>query len=234
MKKIMILICIVPFLSLGQSKKKQILRLNEIVDSLKNEISIKISENDSYKNELSLKISENDSLKKDSESFKRDVKELLLINSNLKFEIEKVIDSMNYEIVDQEIDFRGKEEDLYNKIDSLSSVISSVDDARGGVTSCGVEMIAKLKSYSYSDDDVPYYFMRFSYQDGSYKNYSIDWTGSENFDIQPEYLKKGSYYLLSLSLSYSEYTGSIYYEIINNIRHVTEHDKNILDFEPFD
>ena len=60
----MILICIVPFLSLGQSKKKQILRLNEIVDSLKNEISIKISEIDSYKNELSLKISENDSLKK--------------------------------------------------------------------------------------------------------------------------------------------------------------------------
>ena len=122
MKKIIIFLCLIPFLSIGQSKKKQILRLNEIVDSLKNEISIKISEIDSYKNELSLKISENDSLKKDSESFKRDVEELLLVNSNLKFEIEKVIDSMHYEIVDQEIYFRGKEEDLYNKIDSLMTI----------------------------------------------------------------------------------------------------------------
>ena len=122
MKKVIIFLCLIPLVSYGQSKKKQIHRLNEIVDSLKNEISIKISEIDSYKNELSLKISENDSLKKDSESFKRDVKELLLINSNLKFEIEKVIDSMHYEKVEQEIYFRGKEEDLYNKIDSLMTI----------------------------------------------------------------------------------------------------------------
>ena len=156
MKKVIIFLCLIPILSLGQNKKKQILRLNEIVDSLKNEISTKISEIDSYKNELSLKISENDSLKKDSESFKRDVEELLLVNSNLKFEIEKVIDSMHYEIVDQEIYFRCKEEDLYNKIDSLMTIDYDEEDVSYAIVS--------LKSIEYTVIEA-----FDEYEDGRYK-----------------------------------------------------------------
>ena len=103
-----------------------------------------------------------------------------------------------------------------------------------GQIPCGVEMIAKLVSYSYDDYDVPYYSLGVNYQDGSSKNYLVKLDECENFDIHPKYLKKGTYYLLNLSLSHSLNTGSIYYEIINNIRHVTENDKDMLDFEPFD
>ena len=132
MKKLIIFLCLIPVLSYGQSKKKQILRLNEIIDSLKYEFS--------------LKILEVDSLKKDSESFSKDVKELLLINSNFKFEIEKKDDSivsLNEEIVNQEIYFRHKIEDLLNKIDSLEESIFYDEE---GVSYA----IVRLKSVEYT------------------------------------------------------------------------------------
>ena len=132
MKKVIIFLFLIPVLSYGQSKKKQILRLNEIIDSLKYEVS--------------LKILEVDSLKKDSESFSKDVKELLLINSNFKFEIEKKDDSivsLNEEIVNQEIYFRDKIEDLLNKIDSLEESIFYDEE---GVSYA----IVRLKSVEYT------------------------------------------------------------------------------------
>ena len=132
MKKVIIFLCLIPVLSYGQSKKKQILRLNEIIDSLKYEVS--------------LKILEVDSLKKDSESFSKDVKELLLVNSNFKFEIEKKDDSivsLNEEIVNQEIYFRDKIEDLLNKIDSLEESIFYDEE---GISYA----IVRLKSVEYT------------------------------------------------------------------------------------
>jgi len=103
-----------------------------------------------------------------------------------------------------------------------------------GQMPCGVEMIARLVSYSYDDYDVPYYSLEFNYQYVSSKNYFVYPDECEHFDIQPKDLKEGTYYFLNLSLSHSLNTNSIYHETINNIRYVTEDDKQNSDFEPFD
>jgi hypothetical protein len=103
-----------------------------------------------------------------------------------------------------------------------------------GQDPCSVGAIAKLTSYNYEEDMGGYYSLDFNYQNGSSKNYIVDLSSYKNFDVHPRELKEGVYYFLNLSLSHSEYTASIYEEIINNIRHVTPDDKNELDFEPFD